>query len=272
MRAARLASAVRGLALGANRGEEFGRDPAPRRFAGRHPLRGLWTEDVDVAEQGDPHPPIVEIASQLLELPGVPADLRDGDIGAGRDFLLELHVLIHAVGLGVLEGRDGDRDVKGVAAASSLVDQADELDRVEIEHRGLVGGARVVAGQREDVFEVERVHVVQGLGELAAVLADARQVNVGRQAARARGRGDPQRIVTDRSARVAGDAAGDDGGDPRQPRRHLQQARLTSQCRGDELHDVAEAARRQGVAERVGHLPSSRRTSRAPSTMAWSLA
>ena len=266
-----LTSAVRRPAFGTHGGEKLGRHPAARWTAGRHALRRLRPQHVDIAEQRRAEPAIVEVAAQLRELPRVPPDLRDGHVRPGRDLLLELDVLIDAVGLGVLEGRDGYRDVKGYAAPAPLVDESHELDGVEVEHRRLIAGAGVVAGQREHVLERERVHVVQALGEPKTILAHARQMDIGRQAACSRRRRDPQGIVAHRPARVAGDAAGHDRRNASQARGGFEQPRLACQRRGDELDDIAESPRRQRVAQRVGHPWSSRRTSRAPSTMAPSL-
>src|SRR6267142_290986 len=267
-----LPAAVAGAALGLYRGQKLGRDPAARRPARRHPLRRLGPEDVDVAEKGRAEPALVEIALELREFLRVPADLRDGDVRAGGDLLLELDVLIDAVRLGVFEGRNRHGDVKGHAAPPALADETHELDGVEVEDRRLIAGARIVAGQGEDVLERQRVHVVEALREPAAVLAHARQVDVGRQPARARGGGDAQGIGAHRTAGVTRDAARYHRRDASQPRGRFEQPRLTRQRRGDELDDVAEAPRRQRVPQRVGHPWSSRRTSCAPSTMAPSLA
>ena len=188
--------------------------------------------------------------------------------------------------LHVLERRYGHRDVKGPAGAAQLVDHPDQLDRVDVEDRGLRGraaraGSRPVAGQGEDVLDPERLEVLQRLAEARAVLADARDVHVGREPAGPRRGAHPHRVVAHRAAGVARDAPGDDVGHARQPRGHLEELGLALEAGGDELDDVAEATRAEGVGQRVrrhgpsrpgGQPPSSARTSRVPSTIALSFA
>src|SRR5262249_44236720 len=72
-------------------------------------------------------------------------------------------------------------------------------------------------------------------------------------------------------ARVAGDAAGGDVREAGQAGSHLQQLRLARERGGDQLHDVAEAAAPERLAE-GGQSPSSLRTAWTPSTIAPSLA
>src|SRR4029434_7019676 len=137
------------------------------------------------------------------------------------NLLFELEVLIDTIRFGPLEGRDRDRDVKWRARASQLVDETHELNGIEIDHRARRLGAvrargRIVAGEGEDVVQPERGEVFQRLAQAAPVLTAARQVDVRGQAAGARGSADAERIVTERTARVAGHAAGDYLGHPRQ--------------------------------------------------------
>src|SRR5262249_30546315 len=101
--------------------------------------------------------------------------------------------------------------------------------------------------------------------------AHAGHVDVGREPPGPGGGADPDRVVADGAPRVAGDAAGHDIGQTGEARSHLEELGLAAEGRGDQLHDVAEAAalerRRQ-----AGQPPTSRRTIRVPSTIAPSLA
>ena len=236
--------------------EERRGHPAPGRLAARHPLGGARAEDVHVAEHRRPEAALVEVALELAELLRVPSHLRDRAVGAGGDLLLELQVLPDAVALHVLERRHGDRDVEGPAGPAQLVDQPDQVDRVEVEDRRLGRGParprpRPVAGEREDVLDAERLEVLQRLPEARAVLADARDVDVGREPPRPRGGAHPHRVVAHRAAGVARDAAGDDVGHPRQPRGHLEELRLALEPGGDQLDHVAEAAGAERLGQRV---------------------
>ena len=80
------------------------------------------------------------------------------------------------------------------------------------------------------------------MSQFAAVFTDAGDVNVGREAARPRGRADADRVLSGRAAGVAGDAAGDDAGYGGQMGGNLQEPRLAGNAARHNLHNVAKAA------------------------------
>src|SRR5205085_2943645 len=141
----------------------------------------------------------------------------------------------------------------------------------------LPAGRRIVACEREDVLDAERVKIVEALAQRDAVVGDAREMDVGGEAARARRGADTDGIVTHRAARVAGDRAGDDLGQAREARRDVEQTRFAREAGGDELDDVAEALlaqrgrervhRRQGLLTRAA--PGARGARPRPSPRAW---
>jgi hypothetical protein len=151
--------------------------------------------------------------------------------------------------------------VKRSASPSELVDQADEVDRVEVEdgrlrRRTARPGTRPVTGEREHVLDAERLEVLERFPESGTVLADARDVHVGREAPSPRGGAHPRRVVPHRATGVARDAAGDHVGDSRQARGHLEELRLPLEPGGDELDDKAEAAGAERLGQGVrGHGP-----------------
>ena len=80
---------------------------------------------------------IVEVTLELAEFFDVVAELGDGVVGAGGDFLFELQILVGAIGFGVFEGRDGDANPEWHAdGLAHFGDQADELNGIEIEDWG----------------------------------------------------------------------------------------------------------------------------------------
>ena len=248
-------AAVGGGALALDERQELGRDPAAGRLAARH-LRGRpWAEQVDVADEGQPEPALVDPALELPELLGVPADLGDRVVGARPGLLLELQVLVDAVGLEVLEGRDGDGHVERRARPTQAGDQRDELDGVDVvDGRGPVladGRRRPVARHREDVLDAERRRVFEQLAEAVPVEADAGDVEARGEAARAGGGADAEGVVPGGAAGVGGDAARDDAGHPRQPGGDLEQPRLAGEPARHQLDQVAEAPRRERRPERV---------------------
>ncbi len=58
---------------------------------------------------------------------------------------------------------------------------------MEIRRGGCGGGLGIVAGDGEDVLDAESIHVFKGGAQIQAITADAGEMNVGREAAGARG-------------------------------------------------------------------------------------
>ncbi len=143
---------------------------------------------------------IVEVTLQLAEFFDVVAELGDGVVGAGGDFLFELQILIGAIGFGVFERGDGDSDPEWHSGGfAHFGDQADKLHGVEIEDRGRgggVGGFWIVAGDGEDVFDGEGVEIFEGFAEGEAVEAGAGEVDIGSEAAGAGGGADADGVVS----------------------------------------------------------------------------
>src|SRR5262245_3880348 len=95
-------------------------------------------------------------------------------------------------------------------------------------------------------------------------------MDVRHEATRTHGGADTNRILTELSAGVARDAAAGDLGNHRQLRRDLEHLRLALEAGRHQLRHVDELARPHALGER-SHLPSSFRTARVPSTIAFNL-
>ena len=85
-----------------------------------------------------------------------------------------------------------------------------------------------------------------------AIVVDAREVHVWREAARAHRRGDAHGVLTETPAGIAGHAAADDLRHHRQLRANFQNLRFALQRRRHELDHIAETPGAQGMRERIG--------------------
>jgi hypothetical protein len=107
---------------------------------------------------------------------------------------------------------------------------------------------RVIAGQRENIFDAERIEVFEKASEFSPVFAHARHVDVGNETASARSHAYAKRIVPRRTARVAGDTPCDNAGYLAKLRGDLEKLRLAGNPACHELDNVAEPAGLKGIA------------------------
>ena len=246
-------------ALRLNFFEQFGGYPAAGGLAFVHFFGGFGTEDVDVAENWSGQMAVVEVTLQFAEFFDVVAELGDGVVGAGGDFLFELQILVGAIGFGVFERGDGDSDPEWHSAGlAHFGDQADELNGVEIEDRGRgggVGGFWIVAGDGEDVFDGEGVQIFEGFAESGAVAAGAGEVDIWSETAGAGGSADADRVVSQCSASVTRDASGSDAWDAGELRGDIEKQSFAFEAAGDEFDYVAKFSAGERFAQRVRRVP-----------------
>ena len=248
---------VRFLYLCANLFQQFGRDPTSRRLPLRHLLRCFPAQHINVPQDWAVDGLFVHVSLEFAEFSHVVAELRDDAIGTRRDFLLHLQILVGAIRFRVLEGRNRNRNPERHPALACFINEAHELDGVQIEQRfrGLQPRRLgVITCQRENIFDSQGMQVFEGPPSGSAVAADAGQMNVGCEPTGACGGAHADGIMADGPARITGDTSGDNTRHLRQLRSDFQEARFARQAAGDQFHDVAESPGAQGFAEWVYHI------------------
>ena len=229
--------------LFANFLDEFRRNPASRRLTLGHFFRRLETEDIDIAEDRLLNAAIGQVAAQFAKLPYIKAELRDGVVGTGGKFLFEFEVLIRTVRFRVFERRHCNSNPQRQAALPELIHQRNKLHGVQVEDGILTFW--IIAGQRENVFQIHAGDGFQELPELLPVPADAGDVNVRRKAACARGRSDAERILTGGASRITRNTSRHNARSDRQLGSNFEKPGFAGYAARHNLDHVTEPARLQ---------------------------